>query len=242
MLGGMQGWCAVIADAGGHLWAAAADGSRVSHTAADGVIVTTHELEQAAIALAASSRVTPTAFALDRAGVVRELGADSAPVHAAGSCLAVDDVAGRIFTGSASGLIALAGGAGLWECGEATGALCLAADRRRLYAAHGASVTEVDPASGEAQVLACVPGAELGSLALAPGGLVGLDLAGNALIGINLRHGTSTRIFTGQWAEPVAVAYLRSRDLYVVAHADTPDLTLVSRDGSTARPLPLRYA
>jgi hypothetical protein len=68
-----------------------------------------------------------------------------------------------------------------------------------------------------------------------------VDPRRRALIGINLRHGTSTTIVAGNWANLAGVTYLRSRDVYVLADAAAPVLTLVSRDGSTARPLPLRY-
>lgn len=230
----------MIADAGGHIWAAAADGSRVIRCDGDGRRLARHDSAAPVVALAPSSAGL-AAFALDRAGAVRELGSAGDPVIATGTCLAVDDPRGRVFAGGVSGVTALAGGAPLWRRLAAIGALCLGADRRRLYVANGAEIIEIDASSGQERVLAHLPGAALTSLSLAPGGLVGLDPAQRALIGINLRHGTSTRIFIGDWANPVAVAYLRSRDVYVIADAEEPILTLVSRDGSTARPLPLRY-
>ncbi|HUH04724.1 MAG TPA: hypothetical protein VML75_22160, partial [Kofleriaceae bacterium] len=236
----MQGWRAVIADADGHLWAAAADGSHVVQCDGEGRILERHEVSAPIVALAPSSAGT-AAFALDRGGAVRELGSAADPVIVSGTCLAVDHPGGRVFAGGVAGVAALAGGAPLWQRPAAVVAICLGADRRRLYVVDGSELTELDASTGAARIVAHLPGRTVISLALAPGGLVGVDPGRRAVIGINLRHGTSTTIFTGDWADPAGVTYLRSRDVYLLADASAPVLTLVSRDGSTARPLPLRY-
>jgi hypothetical protein len=128
-----------------------------------------------------------------------------------------------------------------WRYPERVEAMCLAADRRRLYVASSATVTELDTTTGAARQIATVPDHHLVALTLAPGGLVALDRTHRSLVGVNVRHGTSTTIFKGEWANPAAVAYLRAGDSYVVADAADPVLWLVARDGSNARRLSLRY-
>jgi hypothetical protein len=204
----MNGWCALVAHASGHIEATATDGSAVVRFDSDGVVVDSAPL----------------------------------PVTARGRSSTTDHDAGRWFT-SADGAVACYEGSQLrWRTAGAAVALCLAADRRRLYAASDAEVSEYDTATGSRRTLATIEEARLIALALAPGGLVGLDARQAALVGINVRHGTTTTIHIGEWANPAAVAYQRVGDCYVIAVADHPDLWLVSRDGSTARRLALRYA